>query len=751
MHISDYLPPQFMNYIVTSDEDKLPCNTSGVVQDAHDPNNWVDYHTAAASGLPVAFVITENDPFFFLDLDKCLDLATGQWSAEATAIFSSFSGAWGEVSQSGQGLHILGKCDPSQLQDRKNKWAGWLEFYTRGRFIAFGQGWQPIGGTLNMDLDWTNPLRYLVPERPFLGDLPEGRDPSYTGPEDDDTLIAKMLSSSGGAAAAFGGKATVRQLWEADPILCQLYPNNDGNPNDFDHSSADAALLAHLAFWTGKDMPRMDRLFRRSALMREKWDSKRRHDGATYGMMTVEGAARMCSRVYDRPAKTETPVQAITPGAEGIDAPEVYMGIYEMIEHFKGCVYIADQHRILTPDGDLYKPDQFKAMYGGSIFQMNPDGTQPEKNAFTAFTENRTHRFPKVKYGVFDPNKEPGAITDDSVNTYSPDPVDMVPGDVTPYLDFLHRILPNQRDREIILAYSAAIVQNPGTKFRWAPVLQGVEGNGKTFAAECVAHAVGLKHVHRPRAKEMGEKFNSYLERSLFVIVEEIHMGDRREILDDLKDKITNDYIEIRGMQQDKRMARNYTNWWFCTNYQDAVIKSRNDRRYSIFFTAQQSAADIIASGMGGEYFVDLYNWAKNGGYAAIAHFLSTYQIPDHLNPATRCHRAPDTSTTDEAIAKSIGGIEAEVMEAAANGTIGFRNGMLSSRTLDKLIKDRGLRLALNKRKGMLESIGYREVGRAKCNLAWEDNVKPTIYMHSTVQPEFDITDQYIRAQGYVL
>ena len=35
------------------------------------------------------------------------------------------------------------------------------------------------------------------------------------------------------------------------------------------------ALCALLAFWTGKDTARMDRLFRRSGLMRPKWDEDR--------------------------------------------------------------------------------------------------------------------------------------------------------------------------------------------------------------------------------------------------------------------------------------------------------------------------------------------------------------------------------------------------------------------------------------------------------------------------------------------
>mgnify|MGYP000496936405 CR=1 FL=1 len=43
-------------------------------------------------------------------------------------------------------------------------------------------------------------------------------------------------------------------------------------------SEADAALMTHLAFWTGKDMPRMDRLFRMSGLgKRDKATKNDRH------------------------------------------------------------------------------------------------------------------------------------------------------------------------------------------------------------------------------------------------------------------------------------------------------------------------------------------------------------------------------------------------------------------------------------------------------------------------------------------
>ncbi len=185
------------------------------------------------------------------------------------------------------------------MADRKRKWGKnegqEQEFYTDRRFVALSKaGLSVIGGGSYADRDWTEQLLSVVPQRDHMGELPEGIDPAYTGPEDDDQLIAMMLRSKS-AANAFGGGVSIKDLWEADTeALAQKYPAHDGN-GGFDHSSADAALMMHLAFWTGKDMPRMDRLFRRSALIRDKYE--KRED---YRRNTIQNAARRCDKVYDR-------------------------------------------------------------------------------------------------------------------------------------------------------------------------------------------------------------------------------------------------------------------------------------------------------------------------------------------------------------------------------------------------------------------------------------------------------------------
>ena len=389
------LPDRFINYRLQAKPDspkmdKIPCDVAGNSINPHDPSQWMTYEAAQARvGGPVSGVgfILNGDGWFCIDLDNCRNAVTGEYTDAAVAIYQSFPGALGEVSVSGTGLHIFGRCDPSRLADRRNKWDGDKEWYHTGRFIALSpHGLQPIGSEW-VNRDWTDQLLRLVPRRADTdGVLPTEVDPTYTGPADDDTLIAMMLRSSGSAASKFGAKASVVDLWNADEaVLARVFPAYDGGKG-FDHSSADAALMSHLAFWTGKDMARMDRLFRRSALMRDKY-----RDREDYRRETVSGAVRMCKKVYDQPPKT-MPLPVATSGE---NAPEIFLTVPEMIKHFEGCVYIRDVHKVLVPDGALLKPEQFNASYGGHMFQMMPDGTKPTRKAFEALTECIAHRFPQ--------------------------------------------------------------------------------------------------------------------------------------------------------------------------------------------------------------------------------------------------------------------------------------------------------------------------------------------------------------------
>lgn len=710
--------------------------------DPHDAGQWLTYEAAKATGYPVGFVFTVNDPFFLLDLDDCLH--NGQWDNEAQAVCTMFAGAAIEVSQSGTGLHIVGSCDKSQLTERAHKFSSparpnekWLEFYVDGRFMALGHGFQG-----DFSVDGTAKLVSFVPrkERSTV-DFTSGPAPEYTGPPDDAELIAKMLAARVSAAAAFGSKATVAQLWNGDvQALANAFPSPSGDA--YDRSSADAALMSHLAFWTGKDAARMDRLFRQSKLMREKYGNR-----PEYQKSTVGNAIGGCRAVYSVPRALPA-----APKSAPVEYSDEYLNITQMLHWFEGCVYVTSTHRIAMPNGDFLKPEQFNVVRGGKQFQMTGDGSKPTTSAFEAFTQNRVMNFPKARDLCFYPTEPPHAIIGEKLNAFIPDPQPIMAGDATPFLTLVRKLLPNPTDQQILLSWMAAQIQYPGVKFQWSIVLQGVEGNGKSFIWSALAAAIGQRYAHIPNSEDLANKFNSYIENKLLIGVEEIHMAGRREILDTLKPLITNNRVEVQSKGVDKRMIDNVANWFFLTNHRDAIIKTWNDRRYAIFFTAQQHEEDLTRDGMNGQFFPDLYNWARHAnGYAIIHHFLKHYQIADEYNPAGSCQRAPLTSTTSIAVDESKGRAEQEIENAIANDEPGFRGGWISSFRLEVLLREHGVKVTRSRQKAIVESLGFREVARATRSIISEDNKRPVLFAHKSVHRRDMTQDEYETAQRYVV
>lgn len=702
-------------------DDKVPCSPAGRAIDAHDPKNWVSADEASLSEFGIAFVFTARDPFFFIDIDSAWDGA--RWSDLASSVTAMFPGAAIEVSHSMTGLHIFGTGAGSIAANHRTKpragFPAGVEFYTHGRFVAL-TGHSKAGNALT---DYSLILPRFVashglesdpgapPTATAAADVP---DPLYTGPADDAELLQAMEASRGGIAAQFKDIPRAWDLWTAnEPVLARRWPailRPDGC--SFDRSAADAALMSHLAFWTGKHRSRMIRLFGQSALARPGHYA----EAGGYRLGNILNIAiGKTTKVYDRPRA------GLAPAASG--APGAYMQIAEQEIFFGGCVYIVDRHAVLTPHYGVLDAQRFRAVYGGHEFQMQPDGGRPTRNAFEAFTENRMHQYAKATRATFQPFAEPGAIIDGAVNTWRRPVYDDRPGDVSRFLNHLARLLPNHRDRKILLTYMQSLVQNPGVKFQWAPVIQGAEGNGKTLLIRAVAHAVTEPLSYNPKASQLTEKFNSWLEGKQFIGVEEIKIPDhRREMIEDLKEWITNDRVEIRHVGGAKSMASNYANWMLTTNHQDAVPITKNQRRFCMVFTGQQEVEDLARDGLTAEYFVDLYRWFNHdGGKQMIAHFLRTSLIDPEFDPAGLCQRAPSTDATALAISASLGRIEQEINEAIDDNLIGFRDGWISTHHLKIYLAHKNLPHVAPARLGsILRSLGYHNTGKASVMMSME-------------------------------
>ena len=226
-----------------------------------------------------------------VDVDNCVTDEEGelQLSDLAQDIIDSLH-SYTELTPSGTGLHILLLGD---LDDGRKDSARDLEVYGRTRyFTVTGRTWHekplevignaPALGRLMASFQSRAPK---TDSKPFAY---AGAGPSLESYQ----VLDKMFSASNGLE--------IRKLFYGDT----------SKYND-DHSAADAALCAHLAFYTGDNAQLLDTLFRQSGLYRKKWDERHSSDGSTYGEVTVRRALYTVKERYRPPQVKEVKIPPV--------------------------------------------------------------------------------------------------------------------------------------------------------------------------------------------------------------------------------------------------------------------------------------------------------------------------------------------------------------------------------------------------------------------------------------------------------
>jgi primase/DNA polymerase family protein/uncharacterized protein DUF5906 len=314
---------------------KMPAQPNGAAMTrdtggADSPANWMTYDAACAvlRALPttatlryaLGFWITAECGYWFLDIDmRKLGLPVYQASDFANGLVAAYPGAFLEWSSSQKGLHIIGRGAVPDHRSKPERDVAKrlapleLEFYSSGRGVAFGLDGTAWGNADAM-FDVAPLCAQFFPPRP---DYDTTLRPEWRGPADDDVLLERALSARVSAESAFNGKASFAQLFRGDVER---------------NSENDMALCAHLAFWTGCDAERMERMARRSGLVRPKWDERRLN--TNYIGYTIENACAGTENVYQEPLRNlavQDAMYAAMPGPVSGYEPTTPLSVVESI------------------------------------------------------------------------------------------------------------------------------------------------------------------------------------------------------------------------------------------------------------------------------------------------------------------------------------------------------------------------------------------------------------------------------------
>ncbi|MCM1236026.1 MAG: phage/plasmid primase, P4 family, partial [Ruminococcus flavefaciens] len=265
---------------------KVPMSAlNGSPAKSNDPSTWTTFENALLiknahnfSGLGFMF---GNSDYFGVDIDDCREEVERYLNGDKSGIIGEFIetlGSYAEISQSGNGIHIICKGTLPEGARRKGK----IEMYENGRyFIMTGNQIGHFDGIRNC----TDSIKNLH-KKYLQGEVHKNSKKCtivQSAELNENQLICKIMQS----ASAEKFSTLYNGDWSA-------YPSQ---------SEADMAFCSILAFWCGGDTTKMDSIYRNSGLMRDKWD--RPTSGSTYGRILMEKCVNECTEFYD-PNKKDT-------------------------------------------------------------------------------------------------------------------------------------------------------------------------------------------------------------------------------------------------------------------------------------------------------------------------------------------------------------------------------------------------------------------------------------------------------------
>jgi putative DNA primase/helicase len=254
------------------DDQKIPYSPKDGQKYAkcNDSSTWDTYGKAEyartkfdADG--ISFCVTDGDPYSVIDMDDCME--GGKLKQYAQDIVN-YLASYAEFSPSMQGVHVWTKA---KLPPGGRRTEG-IEMYDSSRFITMTG--KRVPGTPNVIVDAQQKMERLH-ARMFPVKQSKWTVTTRGKRRTDDEVLSVMLSAK-------NGKRFREFFYGTKQQALKLYYGNASN--------ADFGLCSALAYWTNGDRNQMDRLFRKSVLLREKWDKRHSADGRTYGQITIQNA-----------------------------------------------------------------------------------------------------------------------------------------------------------------------------------------------------------------------------------------------------------------------------------------------------------------------------------------------------------------------------------------------------------------------------------------------------------------------------
>lgn len=158
--------------------------------------------------------------------------------------------------------------------------------------------------------------------------------------------------------------------------------------------------------------------------------------------------------------------------------------------------------------------------------------------------------------------------------------------EVKPWLDHVEYLIPDARERGLLLDWLAYKIQSPGKKANWAVLMGGIQGIGKDLMLIPVLEVVGAANVKRASQDTIQSDYSSWAANTEMVVIDEVR-NFTPSVMNKLKAYITvpPDDVEIREKFQPTYSVPNVAAYFAFTNFEDALALEKADRRWFVLWS----------------------------------------------------------------------------------------------------------------------------------------------------------------------
>lgn len=242
--------------------------------------------------------------------------------------------------------------------------------------------------------------------------------------------------------------------------------------------------------------------------------------------------------------------------------PEIYATSLRPVPVVYGAMYLPSHHGAMN---HLWKP--VRNIEGEEFFYYN---------GHTWLNTFKPHTIPVMAEKLTKKGKAAVEVVLNFFRTQFPDPV-----------EFQH-----------VMDWLAWVINNPTKRMTYALMILGGQGSGKSIIKKFMQYMLGMENVGTVNNQVIHKSFTGWQGGSILKVIEEISVaGHRFDVVNALKEPITNETLFVERKNKEGVEEVNTASWMMYTNDIAALPISQNDRRFLMvrsFFRSKQQVSAFL-------------------------------------------------------------------------------------------------------------------------------------------------------------